>query len=279
MRSRSAVFAAGVLAALAGWSGCRSSPPPEELFAEAEGLRLRYEKEASQQAIAKYQLALAAWKRAGDTRGAARAGRQLGTTLRPARLVARSPYAPTWSALSLAQESADRLLESEILSDAGIAQSWWPRARRRSKRPAGHCQAALDLAGSSGAGREEAKALSCLGEVAYDRQRRSRRSRSTARPSGCGSALGDRGAAPRRCSTRATSTPTSASSTRRGLLRARVCRCGRLLATGGNRRSPWSLDARLQGRRGEYQKAVNEFAAALAPPGAHGRRASGRGAA
>ena len=40
-----------------GWSGCGSRPAPEAVFAEAEGLRLRYDKAASQQAIVKYRQA------------------------------------------------------------------------------------------------------------------------------------------------------------------------------------------------------------------------------
>ena len=56
------------LMAALGWSGCRSSPRPEVLFAEAETLRLRYEKEASHQAIAKYREAIAVWERQGQKR-------------------------------------------------------------------------------------------------------------------------------------------------------------------------------------------------------------------
>ena len=88
MTRHSPLLVAGVLMALVGWSGCRPSPEPQTFFAEAEGLRLRYQKAASQQAIAKYREAKTAWRRKGDTSNAARASQQLAATYWTAGIVA-----------------------------------------------------------------------------------------------------------------------------------------------------------------------------------------------
>ncbi|MCK7472209.1 MAG: hypothetical protein MZU95_16695 [Desulfomicrobium escambiense] len=79
----------GVLATIASWGGCRSGPEPEQLFAEAEVLRLQYEKTASQRAIEKYREAQAAWARRRDTPRAARAAERVGTTYGRAGSVGR----------------------------------------------------------------------------------------------------------------------------------------------------------------------------------------------
>ena len=161
---------AGLLAMLPAWSGCRSSPRPEELLAEAESLRLRYEKEASQQAITKYRVAVEAWKRAGDKARAARACRGLALTHDQLGSVEESLKSDL-EALSLAGQSGDRLLESEIRSAAGIAQAALAETEERFGDARGHCQAALDLALNLHANDARARALNCFGEVAYHSQR------------------------------------------------------------------------------------------------------------
>ena len=76
---------------------------PEKLFAEAEHLRLAYEKEASQQAIAKYRDALAGWERQGNKRDAARAAQRIGATYEQLGSL-RESLRSYLEALSLAQE-------------------------------------------------------------------------------------------------------------------------------------------------------------------------------
>ena len=77
MEKRSIRFTALSLALTAGCFG-RQSTPPERLFAVAEDLQLRYEQDASRQAVSKYREALTAWTQRGDAQNAARAGQRLG---------------------------------------------------------------------------------------------------------------------------------------------------------------------------------------------------------
>jgi len=168
VRKRTAVVAAVALAALAGWGGCRSGPEPEQLFAQAEALRLRYEEEASQQAIAIFQVAQAAWKRKGNSRDAARAGQRIGRTHEQLGAAQESLRAYL-VALALAEESGEHLLESEIRSDVGLAQSLAAERDGDLEEAERHCQRALTTAVQAGGARQEAKALSCLGEVRYHR--------------------------------------------------------------------------------------------------------------
>jgi len=66
------------VALLSVWAGCRSRPDPDQLFADAESLRARYEKGASEQALAKYRAALAEWEQKGEMRRAAAAAQRIG---------------------------------------------------------------------------------------------------------------------------------------------------------------------------------------------------------
>ena len=156
--------------ALVGWSGCGSSPEPTKRFGEAEDLRIRNEKGASEQAIAKYQEALTAWQRRGDKRNAARAGQQLAATYGQLGSLHQSLEAYQM-ALLLARESGDRVLESEIASDVGISQALVSDREEAFEKAQVHCQNAFELARLSAGDRGMAKALNCLGEVAYHRQR------------------------------------------------------------------------------------------------------------
>ncbi len=160
------VVALGLLAALAGGSGCRSPAAPARLFAEAEGLQARYEKQASREAIARYEAALAAWKRKGDAQRAARAAQRMGATYEQLGSLRESLQAYR-AAASLAEGSADRLLESDVRSDVGLAGSLVADHEADLDEAARQCQAALALARPGGGTREEAKALNCLGEVDY----------------------------------------------------------------------------------------------------------------
>ncbi len=162
--TRRPLFAIGVLMVMVGWSGCRSSPEPEMLFAEAEDLRLVYEKEASQAAIAKYRDALAHWKHRGDSRRATRAGQRIGATHEQLGQLAESVQGYV-EALSVSQQSQDRLLESEIRSDLGMAHARLSHFDEASSE----CRTALDLAKQLSGAREEARALNCLGELDYHR--------------------------------------------------------------------------------------------------------------
>src|SRR5262245_45257029 len=160
MRPRA--FTVAMLVALAGWSGsCRSSLEPARLFAEAEALDARYEKAASEQAIAKYQQARDAWQARGDRGHAARAGQRIGAiywqmgSLLPSLQAYRG-------ALTLAQQAADRTLESEIRSELGTVQAFAADGEAKQQ-----CERALELGRQSNDAATIAKALNCLGEAAY----------------------------------------------------------------------------------------------------------------
>ena len=149
-----------------GWSGCRSSRSPEVLFAEAETLRVRYEKEASQRAIEKYRQAITEWERQGQKREAARAWQMVGETNWQLGSLNESLHAHQ-AALSLVEGSADHLFESAIRSELGIAQAYAAASGERLEEARQQCQRALALANAPGGERERGHALNCLGEVAY----------------------------------------------------------------------------------------------------------------
>jgi len=130
---------------------------------------MRYEKGASQQAIVKYRAALAAWQQKGDRRNAATAGQRVGTTYRQLGSLLESLNAYR-AALSMASESADPILESEIGSDVGAAQAFAADSGQGLEEAAQQCQRALRLAQQSGYKPGAAKAFNCLGEVSYFRQ-------------------------------------------------------------------------------------------------------------
>ena len=152
------------------WTGCSLGPAPDRLFAQAEQLRLKYEKTASQEAIAKYRQAMASWTRKGDKRGAARAGLGLGASYEHLGLL-RESLESYQAALSLALGSPDRVLESEIRSAVGVAQAFAAEREEVFDQAREQCQRAIELAQGVENSRAEAQALNCLGEVAYYRFR------------------------------------------------------------------------------------------------------------
>jgi CHAT domain-containing protein len=262
VRRRWTLIAAGVLVTLPGWSACRSSPEPETLFAEAEQLRLRYEKAASQQAIAKYQAAMAAWKRTGNRRRAARAGQQMAVTHE--QLGAwRDSLKSHVEALSLARDAGDGLLESEIRGDVGTVQAWVADSADEFEEARRQCQAALELARGLKAYNAEAKALDCLGEVAYWSQHLEQALESYVEAAQLWDSLGDQRGQAR--------TLLHQGYVYSDLMRfdqARTCyeRARSIWTALGDRREQaiaLVADARLLSRRGEYQEAQNEFEAAL----------------
>ena len=145
---------------------CRSGPEPEELFAEAERLRLRYEEAASHQAIAKYEKARAAWEWRGDMQAAARAAQAVGATYERLGAVPESLQSYL-EALSLAEQSPDRGLEGEIRSEVGLAQALSAGSQELLDEARRQCRLALQTAHEADSGRAEAKAFTCLGEVEY----------------------------------------------------------------------------------------------------------------
>ena len=164
MSTRPGAIVATILAVAAGWSGCRSSPEPDALFAQAEELRLAYDKAASEAAIVKYEAALDAWVRRGDTREAARAAARLGATHEQLGRLDPSVRAYERS-VSLVLQSGDSLLESEIRSELGMA---YARLSKLDEATAA-CEAALEASRRSGSAQGEARALNCRGEVDYHR--------------------------------------------------------------------------------------------------------------
>jgi CHAT domain-containing protein/tetratricopeptide (TPR) repeat protein len=259
---RVAVVAAVVLLALAGWGACRPSPQPRTLFAEAEKLRLEYRKEAAHKAIATYREALSAWNRIGDKQGAARAARRIGTTFGQLGLLHES-LASHLEALPLVRASADRLLESEILSDLGAAQALVADSDGGFDKARGWCVMALDLARNSGGRREVAKAVTCRGDVEYYHQKLDRALEFYREAERLWTELGDLG---RRAETLRLQ---GAVYSDEGYLdQAGACyqKAWTLWPTPGDKRDyavALILDARLEARRGEYQVAQNKFENAL----------------
>ncbi len=246
-----------------GWSGCRSSPQPEVLFSEAETLRLRYEKTASHQAIAKYREAISLWERRGQKRSAATAWRRVGLAYEQLGSLDESLRSYK-AALSLVDGSSERLLESEIRSDVGIAQSNAASQASELEEARAQCERALALAKLAGGAAEIAKALDCRGEVAYFLQDYAR-------------ALEFYRDAGTVFSTLRHDVGTAQTQLHQGhvysdlgkLDEAGTCldRAAALWARVGDRRQQAIVGvakARLEVRRGNYQKALNQFQEAVA---------------
>ena len=151
-----------VLILASGWSACGSGPDPAALVAEADGLRSRFEEQASLEAVEKYLEAAAAFERRGDPRGAVKAMLAAGAA-RDQLGAPKDALTRYGEALALARSAGDPLLESEALSEVGIAEANLSRFESALTQ----CRAALDLARRSGGTREEARARICLGEVDY----------------------------------------------------------------------------------------------------------------
>jgi CHAT domain-containing protein/tetratricopeptide (TPR) repeat protein len=170
---RAWVVAINVLAALPGWLACRASPTPDALFAQAEELRLRQEAAASREAVRLFAEAATAWELAGNRRDAARAVRGAGAShwQLGALTDARESYE---EALALVRGAGHPLLESEILSDVGVARAFSADSAAALDAAREECRQALDLARQARAGRQEGDAFTCLGEVAYFSQQHER---------------------------------------------------------------------------------------------------------
>jgi CHAT domain-containing protein len=262
VRKRATFIASGAVFAFLAWSGCRSGPEPQQLFAEAEALRLKYEKDASHEAIAKYGEVMNTWRRRGQTRDAARAGRQIGVTY--AQLGSLHASLQSYqSALSLATASRDPMLESEIRSAVGFAEALVAESEAAFETARRQCETALELARKSPAGRETGQALNCLGEVAYHRQRPVEALEFYAEAARVWESIGDQ-----RGQAETLYFQGSVYSDARKFDQARICF--------ERSRSLWTLlddkrqlavglvaDARLHLRRGEHQAALNTFEDAL----------------
>jgi CHAT domain-containing protein len=259
-----ATFLAGViliLAAYSGWSGCRSSPEPRKLFAEADDLRRVYEAAASRQAIAKYQAALTVWERQGRSREAAETGLRIGATFEQLGSLNDSLRAYLRS-LTHAQTSGDRLLESAIHSAVGFAQSLASSSEKDLDDALSHCDTGLALARQMQGMSEEAEALTCLGEVAYYRGNLERALSFYERAESLRNQTGDRKGQAESLLSRG-----YVYSDLSDLTRAGDCYDAALLlwnALGDQRGLAITLvaQARLRQRRGEYQEALNRFLAA-----------------
>ena len=247
-----------MLAATAGWSSCRSSPEPRTLFDEAEALRLVYEADASRQAIAKFQAALAVWERQGHSREAAEAGLRIGATYDQLGSLNDSVRAYLGS-LSQAQKSGDQLLESEIHSAVGFAQSLAGGSEADLDEALSHCETGLALARQLDGGRQEGDALNCLGEVHYYHGNLERALSFYERAESVRTRLGDRKGQAESLLSRG-----YVYSDLSDLGRARDCYDAALLLWNalGDRRGraiTFVADARLRQRRGQYQEALNRF--------------------
>ena len=170
---RRCVLAVWVLLALAGWSACRYGPPPEELYREAEGLRLKFEKAASERAVERFEAAALEWSRRHDPHGTARARQRAGATYTQLGLLLPSLRAYE-AALDAARSSADPSLESDILSAIGTVRSLVAVQERDFTLAQSACESALSLARRTGGGPLEARAHLCLGESAYNQGQRDR---------------------------------------------------------------------------------------------------------
>jgi CHAT domain-containing protein len=236
---------------------------PATMFAEAEILRVSYDKEAAGRAIERYTDALTAWKRLGNTREAARAGQGIGATYAQLGSSGRSLKA-FLEALALAQQSPDRRLESELRSDVGVAQSLAVDSAEGLDQAQRQCETALTMARQWGGPREQAKALNCLGEVSYHHANLERALAYYQKAEASWTMANDsRGRAETLLFQGYVHSDLSA------LDQAALCYDRALAfwtALGDRRGKAITLvaDARLRERRGEYQEALNRFNAALA---------------
>ena len=263
MNRHSVSVIGGILIAALGWSACRSSPRPDLLFAEAEDLRLRYEKAASHEAIATYLTAIKLWERRGDKRSAATAWQRVGAAHEQLGSLDESLRAYE-AALSLVERLSERVLESQIRSDVGVAQANVASHAGLLDRAQAQCGRALDLAKLADAKREIGKALDCLGEVAYFRQDHTRALELYREAGAVFDSLGDDlGKAQTQLHQgHVYSDLGKLDEADAGLNSAAV-----LWARVGDKRQQAIVrvaQARLQVRRGNYQQALNQFQQALA---------------
>ena len=248
---------------LAGWSACRSGPEPEVLYREAEGLRLRYEKSASELAIAKFRAAASAFSRAGELREAARANQRVGQTFSQLGLLHQS-LAAYVAALGDAKASGDLALQSEISSEIGTARSLVAVRESDFDEAQKHCEGAMAMARRAGDERAASRALMCRGEAAYNRGERERALGLYGEAATVSRRLGDtRGEA------EALLNQGTVLSDQSDFARAESCLSGAQAAwaaLGDARGTAIALVAlsKLSQRRGEYQEALNGLQEALA---------------
>jgi CHAT domain-containing protein len=262
VRTRPALLAAAACLAVASASGCHAGPPPDVLYRDAERLRLLYEKPSSEEAIAKYQAAATAWTRSKSLRQAARASQRIGMTYSQLGLLHQSLKAYE-AALPLARASDDPALESEVLSDVGTARSLLAVRESDFEEAQRNCEAALQLSRRAGASREEARALACLGEAAYNRGARERALELYGQAAALATKLGDQ-----RAEAEALLNQGSVYSDQSEFSLAEACllRSKQLWAAIGDARGTAIVlvtVSKLQERRGAYQDALNGLQAAL----------------
>ena len=164
--NRTSVCAA-VLFLLLALGHCARRAEPEALFADAETLRVKHEKGASERALEKYREAVAIW-RSSSAREAAAPPEGMGETYQQlGRLIdAQKAFG---EALTFAERASDRLLEADIQGDVGfVLASVGDRAEALAQAEEA-CQKALNTARTLGDQRAHAKALVCLGEITYSR--------------------------------------------------------------------------------------------------------------
>ena len=146
--------------------GCSRVARQTDALAEADELRLRYDRRSTETAVGLYQRYISE-HRVVATRQAALAAQHLGATYQALGLLNESQQAYR-DALGLAERTSDRLLAAEITSDLGLAEASVGNGPGLDAAEQ-LCQRAL-AAGRAGRGlRAEAKALACLGEVRYSR--------------------------------------------------------------------------------------------------------------
>lgn len=162
-------FARAVLVVTVSVAACSTAPSPERLYAEAEALRQKHEQKATSTAAEKYETAIERWTSRGHMREAATAAQQLGTTYQQLGLLSRSIDAYR-KALSLAAATSDLVLQSDIGSDLGSAESMVAGGAEAFERAKHLCDRALALATGAAASPQIAHAMQCLGDVAYQQQ-------------------------------------------------------------------------------------------------------------
>jgi CHAT domain-containing protein len=262
VRRRSPLLLAAVLIGLGGAIGCQRGAEPERLYAEAEGLRLKYEKQAGLDAIAKYRDAMAAWSRKGDRRAAAKAAQQVGATHGQLGAL-RESLQDYQNALALAQESGDGSLESEVQSEVGVAQTLVSDREDDFEEAQVHCRSALESARRLASDRGIAKGLNCLGEVAYHQQRPELALQSYREAGRVWDKLGDRAG---QAQTMLFQGYVFSDLSRFDLAHTHFERARSLWTSLGDKRQQaitLVAEARLQARRGFYQEALNGFDDAL----------------
>lgn len=250
----------GILIAI-GLSACRTDVGQPPALAQADALRLRYEKRATEAAVALYRTLLAE-RAAIGARDSAIAGHGLGAALEQLGLLDESRDAYQ-EALRQARQSPDRALESRLQSAVGVAMALTGGSAEALDAAWRHCQSGLALAQSDGAALEEAAAFNCLGEVSYSRGELAPAKESYQQAEATWSRLGDR-----RGQSQANLAQGWVHSDMRELSQARryLDTARSLAESAGDRRQlaiTLVAQARLEQRQGDYDRALQGFSQAL----------------